>query len=612
MDPHTTLKGIPPTIDDEYDIIISGGGTSGGVVAGRLAATDPNLRILVLECGPHTLNMLDHVQPGRNSQHLLPETSTMRFHMENGGDALGNRLLVVPTGQCLGGGSATNYTMYNRSFPSDYDDWEEIYNNPGWGFVDLFPLMKKTETYEIKPDDPTHGYEGPIKVGYGGWYQPYAKEYLDMARQYDKERAGTDDDDTNDFKTINKFVVRSSPRSDVAHNFLYNQSDNKNLHIATYVYVNCVIFEGTRAVGVEYQWNQRFLPNADKNNHVVRAKRMVLLSSGTFSSPGILERSGIGSSEVLKKNNIETFVDLPGVGENYQDHNSVFATYVADPEAQTLDPINRNEPEAMAAANEEWEKTRTGPLASNGVDVGIKFRPFPHEAASMGPEYLKRYNEYLANAPDKVPFLMVFMGFHLGNSALVEPQSYFAMVGYHAYPLARGSVHVTSADDASAPVDFKSGFFRRVCSLIYLALKFFYKYTRELARRAPSFRGEYAPLHPTFPTGSKASLSESKEPVPLDAPKLEYNEDDEKALETWIRKTSGTTFHSMGTCAMKPREDGGVVDNKLNVYGTQGLKVAGILFHCPANVSSNTYSVALTIGEKAAAIIAEELGITGF
>ncbi|TFK52446.1 glucose-methanol-choline oxidoreductase [Heliocybe sulcata] len=135
-----------------------------------------------------------------------------------------------------------------------------------------------------------------------------------------------------------------------------------------------------------------------------------------------------------------------------------------------------------------------------------------------------------------------------------------------------------------------------------------YKKSREFARRFASYRGEHTPKHPTFGQGSEALATDQAGPVPVEAEDIHYTEDDNKAVEKYTREFVATAWHAIGTCAMKRRGEGGVVDSKLNVYGTQGLKVADLSI-CPGNVCANTYSTALVVGEKAALIIAEELAI---
>lgn len=175
------------------DVIVAGGGTTGCVIAGRLAAADPSLKILILEAGPPTFEDLAHVQPARYLTHLLPGSKTIKTYIGKESAALGGRSPAVPCGQCLGGGSSVNFAMYARASASDYDDWETLYENPGWGSQDLIPLLKKSETYQVQNGKETHGYSGPLKVSYGGLFTNLGQQFLDVAAQYDKERTVTDD-----------------------------------------------------------------------------------------------------------------------------------------------------------------------------------------------------------------------------------------------------------------------------------------------------------------------------------------------------------------------------------------------------------------------------------
>ncbi|KAF7796088.1 hypothetical protein EIP86_007259 [Pleurotus ostreatoroseus] len=584
-------------IDPEYDLIVAGGGTAGCIVAGRLAAADPKLRILVLEAGPGTKDDLAHIQPARFITHYVPTANTVRFHFSQPSDALGGRPLPVIAGQCLGGGSSINFGMYTRGSASDYDAWEQIYGNPGWGFKDLSPLFKKLETYQVKPNALNHGYSGPLKVSHGGTNTDIGKQFLATIGQVDPSRPADDSRDATDFHQVNvynhwaKWIDgKTGRRSDVAHNYIYNQQDNKNLHIATGVNVIRILFEGDRATGVEYKWNKHIIPGADDNVRTVRASRMVVVSGGAFGSPAILERSGIGAKLVLEKLGVPVKVDLEGVGHDYQDHNVVFTPYIASPETNTFDPIMRGEPEAVAIASEEWQRTGKGFMATNGVDGGGRVRPSSEELKQWGTEFSKRWGPEFAPYDDKAPLWVGLGSMLIGDPTKVPAQKYFTMGYLNLYPTARGSVHITSADDPSAPMDFKSGFMEEYVQFLFTLtstpltlhsiadvqpLIWAYKYTREIARRMPSFRGEAAPIHPRFPAGSKAAVIEEGTPFSVNAPRIEYSLEDDKAIEQYIRGLVATCWHSLGTCAMKPRSEKGVVDARLNVYGVKSLKVAG-------------------------------------
>ncbi|KAG1719361.1 glucose-methanol-choline oxidoreductase [Suillus lakei] len=156
----------------EFDIIFAGGGTTACVIAGCLAAYDPSLRILILEVGQHTLNKPIHVQPYQYPFNQELASTTVTFNIRNPSPRLNGRVLIVPCGCCIGGGSCVNFMVYTHALASDFDDW----GANGWESETLIPLMKKLETYEVQSDLPTHGYDGPIKVSSGGYVsQPWWK-----------------------------------------------------------------------------------------------------------------------------------------------------------------------------------------------------------------------------------------------------------------------------------------------------------------------------------------------------------------------------------------------------------------------------------------------------
>ncbi|KAI0294584.1 alcohol oxidase-like protein [Russula brevipes] len=609
----------PSIINEEYDIIIAGGGTAGCVVAGRLAAADPDLRILILEAGPETHNNPAHTQPFRFPSHLAPGSRTTRVHTSRPSAALGGRSAAVPCGQCLGGGSSVNHMIYTRASASDYDDWETVHENPGWGSKELIPLLRKTETYQLGGAGQTHGTDGPLKVSMGGTVLDIGTQFLQVAGALDPSRASElSDGDVNDLSTINVYTrwpkwinVETGTRSDVPHHMIYPLRETRpNLHLATGIHVKHVTFDDeNRATGVAFALNPLFHPDGPTETRTVRGTKLVVVSAGAFGTPGILERSGIGRKDVLERVGVQQRVDLPGVGENYQDHTALFFPYFCADEAQTFDAIFRNEEGAVEAATAEFAKTGKGLIAHNGIDAGLKWRPEPSELAELGPEFKEVWDSQFANAPDKpVLWFGIGAGFP-GDPTLVPQRKYFTLATSTEYPVACGHVHITDGDDASAPLDFVPGYLESVADVRILTWG--YKFGREIARRMPHFRGEPHMLHPAFAPGSAAEIvAHAEGPVSLDTPRINYSEEDERALEAYARATVTTTWHALGTCAMKPRNQRGVVDSLLNVYGVQRLKVADLSIG-PSNVGANTYSTALVIGEKAAVIIAEELGIGG-
>ncbi len=169
-------------------------------------------------------------------------------------------------------------------------------------------------------------------------------------------------------------------------------------------------------------------------------------------------------------------------------------------------------------------------------------------------------------------------------------------------------MHITgpSVED---PLDFDVGYFNDAHDIDMKKQLWAYKMQREILRRTNFYRGELAAGHPKFPEGSKAATIEIEEQL-SDVQNLVYSAEDDIAIEQWLRENVNTTWHSLGTCKMAPRQDNGVVDNKLNVYGVSGLKVADLSIP-PENVGANTNNTALVIGEKAAEIILAELNSAG-
>lgn len=183
------------------------------------------------------------------------------------------------------------------------------------------------------------------------------------------------------------------------------------------------------------------------------------------------------------------------------------------------------------------------------------------------------------------------------------------MANWTAYPYSRGHVHITGPSIAD-PVDFDTGWLTDTGDVDVKKHVWAYKRTREMLRRMPIFRGELGSNHPRFPSGSKAAVIEKADgPVVTDdASRIEYSAEDDKAIEQKVRELLSTTWHSLGTCKMAPREQKGVVDKDLNVHGVTGLKLADLSVP-PENVGANTGNTAFLIGEKAADIFIKELGL---
>ncbi|KAJ6477240.1 GMC oxidoreductase-domain-containing protein [Mycena vulgaris] len=386
------------------------------------------------------------------------------------------------------------------------------------------------------------------------------RQFLETGAKFEKDRPisdegnGLDEDSINVFFRCPKWISSDGRRSDVAHHYIYNKSFG-NLSVFDGCLVNRVVIENGVATGVEFLLDKRVYDSAPQDFRTVKARRLVIVSAGTMGSPLILERSGIGKKEILEKAGISLVHELSGVGENYQDHPFYASPHIADPNFATLDAIFRGDPETWRIASQQWEKDGSGLLSTNGIESCIKIRPRPEELAELGPDFTDYWNSVLANKPDKPLFwITVSPGLPVDQSAL-PPVRYMVSACILGYPASRGYLHISSADPYAAP-DFQAGYLSDAADVV--ALRWAYKKCRELTRRLPAFRGALGPAHPEFSQESPAALTDVG-PVPLEAPKIVYSTEDDKAIDANVY-----VLLQLGTCAMKSLAQGGVVDSKLN------------------------------------------------
>lgn len=621
---------------DEVDVIVCGGGPAGSVVAGRLAYADPTLKVMLIEAGANNRDDPWVYRPGIFPRNMQRDgiNDKARFYVDSEPSPhLRGRQSIVPCANILGGGSSINFQMYTRASASDWDDFK----TEGWTAKDLLPLMKRLENYQKPTNNDTHGYDGPIAISNGGTITALAQDFLRAS-----DNLGIPfSDDIQDLTTSHaseiwaKYINRhTGRRSDAATAYVHSVMDvQNNLYLRTNSRVSRVIFEGDKAVGVAYVPVRNRGHQGQLQETIVRARKMVVLSSGTLGTPQILERSGVGKAEHLKKLGIPVVSDLPGVGEQYQDHYTTLSIFRVSQESHTVDDFLRGDKEVQREIFQEWEVSpEKARLSSNSIDAGFKIRPTAAELKEMGPEFNALWDKYFKDKPDKpVMFGSIVSGAY-ADHALLPPGKYITMFQYLEYPASRGKIHISSPDPYKEPL-FDSGFMNDKAD--FAPIRWSYKKTREIARRMDAFRGELTSHHPHFHPASPAACKDvdiktakdilpngftvgihmgtwHRPSEPYDANKvhedIKYSKEDDKAIDEWIADHVETTWHSLGTCAMKPRAEGGVVDGRLSVFGTKNLKCVDLSI-CPDNLGTNTYSSALLVGEKGADLIAEELGL---
>ncbi|KAF8239921.1 alcohol oxidase [Tricholoma matsutake] len=630
---------------DEVDVIVAGGGPAGCVVAGRLAYADPNLKVMLIEGGANNRDDPWVYRPGIYVKNMMRDgiNEKATFYTDaKPSEHLRGRQSIVPCANILGNRSCINFQVgAPAASASDWDDFK----TPGWTAKDLIPLMKRLENYQKPANNQTHGYDGPIAISNGGSITALAQDFLRAS-----DAIGVPfSDDLQDLNTSHaseiwaKYINRhTGRRSDAATAYVHSVMDlQHNLYLRTNARVSRVIFEGTKAVGVAYVPARNRAHAGELKETIVKARKMVVLSSGTLGTPQILERSGVGSAPLLKQLDLKVVSDLPGVGEQYQDHYTTLSIFRVSNESTTLDDFLRGNKDVQKELFAEWETSpEKARLSSNAIDAGFKIRPSEEELKELGPEFNELWNTYFKDKPDKPVMFGSIVSAAYADHTLLPPGKYITLFQYLEYPASRGKIHIQSSNPYKEPF-FDSGFMNNKAD--FAPIRWSYKKTREVARRMDAFRGELTSHHPRFhpaspaaakdidiqtakgllPDGFTVGIHMGKPGEQYNANKvhedIKYSAEDDKAIDDWISDHVETTWHSLGKFAMKPREDGGVVDGRLNVYGkmnvdvrvesgTTNLKCVDLSI-CPDNLGTNTYSSALLVGEKGADLIAEELGL---
>ncbi|KAK4226853.1 putative GMC oxidoreductase [Podospora fimiseda] len=586
----------------EVDVIIAGGGTAGCIVAARLAEADPQLSILVIEGGSN--NDAPEISiPILLMANLMPGSKTNIFYQSKPEEQLGGRELIVPSGGVLGGGSSTNMMMYSRAQKSDFDEWDV----PGWSAEEMMPFLKKIETFHGPDPTGAHGNDGPIQVSKGTFTSSRLQDQFISSAEKLGWPEITDlqalDEKTNGVQRALRYISPDGKRQDTASRYLHPklQDDEHfpNLQVLVQHQVVKVLFDNNKkAVGVEFTPNPLFQEETTQppSTQTIKARTLVILSCGAIGTPTLLERSGIGNSHLLNSLNISVVSDLPGVGKEYEDHQLNVYPYFSslDPE-ETADALYSGRRD-LAALIQNNDKI----LGWNAQEVTCKLRPSEEDIVSLGPDFEEIWNKDFEPIPDRPLGMMApVAAFPADPSTVPIPnKQYFAISTFSVYPYSRGHVHITSSSPSSS-LDFQTGFFSDTKKFDIKTHKWLYKTQREIARQMSIYQGEVPSGHPPFSVGSKARLGITV----AEAEKLEYSDEDEMILEKWLRENVGTTWHSLGTCKMME-----VVDEKLGVYGVEGLKIVDLSV-VRGNVGANTCGTAMVVGEKGAEIIRGELGL---
>ncbi len=529
-------------ISQNYDFIIIGAGSAGCVLANRLSE-NPNNRVLLIEAGGKDWNPWIHIPVGYFKTMHNPATDWCYKTEPDSGIA--GRSLQWPRGKVLGGSSSLNGLLYVRGQHEDYNRWSEL-GNQGWSYKEVLPYFKKSEDKEHGESE-YHGVGGPQKVSDLRLRRPIADYFIQAARQtgipLNDDYNGEQQEGVGYFQQ----TAYKGFRWSTARAFLRPARKRSNLTVFKKAHTTRILFEDKCAVGVEYLQHNKL--------HQAMAKGEVVLSAGAIGSPQILQLSGIGAKSLLDKVGIPVVKELPGVGQNLQDHLQIRLVFKTS--QRTLnDEVNNIFKQGLVGL--QYLLTRTGPLTLAASQVAI---------------------------------------FTKSNPAVGRPD-----IQFHMQPL--------SADKPGDGAHKFSAFTSSVCQLR--------PYSRGYLEIKSNDPLVYPAIHPNYLSDERdqqvavdsIKVARNIAKAPALAPHIldeyvpgsQYQTDDE-LLEA-ARQYSQTIYHPVGTCKMGD-DHMSVVDERLRVKGVRNLRVvdASIM---PEIVSGNTNAPAIMIAEKGADMIIED------
>ncbi|KAB2689087.1 GMC family oxidoreductase [Brucella pseudogrignonensis] len=523
-----------------YDYVIVGGGSAGCVLAARLSE-NPSARVCLIEAGGRDSHPFIHMPVGFAKMTTGPLTWGLKTTPQRHAN---NREIPYAQAKVLGGGSSINAEIFTRGHPSDYDRWEKE-GADGWSFKDIQKYFLRSEGNAILSGG-WHGTDGPLGVSNIPDPQRMTRAFVQSCQEYGIPYNPDFNGPTQDGAGVYQTTIRNNRRCSAAVGYLRPALKRPNLTLVTGALVLRIVFEGRRAIGVDYAINDKRM--------TARADREVLVTSGAIGTPKLMMLSGIGPAAALRSHGIDVIEDLAGVGENLQDHFGV--DIVA--ELQNHDSLDKyNKLHWMLWAGIQYFLFNSGPITSNVVEGGAFW-----------------YGDKESVSPDLQFHFLAGAGAEAGVPGVSKGASGITLNSYTLRPKSRGTVALRSADPRDLPVIDPN----------YLADPEDLKISAEGVKISQEIFNQ-----PSLQKYIKALRFPDKN-VRTQADYIAY-----------ARQYGRTSYHPTCTCKMGT-DAMSVVDPQLRVHGVDGIRICDSSI-MPSLVGSNTNAATIMIAEKAVDMI---------
>lgn len=524
---------------ETFDYVVVGGGSGGCTVASRLSE-DSKTSVCMLEAGGDGKNIMIRV-PSAVAAIISRPIHNWAFKTEPQPGLVGRRGFQ-PRGKALGGSSAINAMLYTRGHPSDYDHWKSL-GNVGWGFDDILPYFKMAESNE-RGGDELHGDKGPLNIMDQVSPRPIAQAFIEAGQQLQYPRNPDFNGPTQEGFGMFQVTQKAGERHSVAAAYIHPNINRKNLDIKTKAVAGRIVVEDGRAVGVVFKQNGK--------TREVRARKEIILAGGAFASPQLLMLSGIGPGSHLRDNGIEVVHDLPGVGQNLQDHIDYVTSYKSS--SHDLFGLSFGGGVDLVKSIFQWRRERSGMLTSPFAEAGAFIKSDP---SISKPDLQMHF--VVGIVDDHTRKLHLGHGFSC-HICVLRPES-------------RGSVELASPD-VNKPPKIDMGYFTNESDLDLMVKGFhIMRQVLEAPALAP-WRGKEL---------------------------YTANVHSDADIRTAIRQRADTVYHPVGSCKMG-NDAMAVVDDQLRVRGIANLRIADASI-MPTLIGGNTNAPTIMIGEKCAAMI---------